>query len=236
MDLTGIRILAFNFQDWDGVEARAACEIFASKLPGLLGIFAFQYYPYSAGKGAIHWVKGIQGDEVPIVSCRFTIWAQTGRPRDATPAAIAKHLNALSKAGETTTDDAFSWVMIHAWSRFRQAPKDAPLDAEEKDVPQDKVIPDSARGYEPGLWAVERLDSKVKPVTASELLMRIRLRLKPRRTFASWLEDLENNRRMKAQLQNRRGDLAEIRMLLPKTSNDATAARQCFDLLKRIGY
>ena len=235
MDLTGIRILAFNFQDWDGVEAHKACEIFASKLPGLLGIFAFQYYPYSAGKGAIHWVKGVQNDEVPIVSCRFTIWAQTGRPRDATPAAIASHLNALPKAGEAINDDAFSWVMIHAWSRFRRAPKTAPLDAEEKDVPQDRVIPDSARGYEPGIWAVERLDSQVKPVTAAELLIRIRLRLRPRATLTRWLEDLENNRRTKARLHKRRGDLAQIKTLLPRTSNDVTAARQCFELLKSVG-
>jgi hypothetical protein len=234
MDLTGIRILAFNFEDWDGADARKACEIFASKLPGLLGIFAFQYYPYSAGKGAILWVKGVEGDEVPIVSCRYTIWAQTGRPRDATPAAIAKHLNALPKAEETITHDAFSWVLIHAWSRFRRASRDAPLDAEEKDVPQDKVIPDSARGYEPGLWAAERLDSKVKPVTASELLMRIRLRLRPRATLTRWLDDLTKNNQSKARLQKRREDVAEIRALLPKTTNDNAAARRCFELLKRV--
>src|SRR5262249_39395680 len=58
MDLTGIRILAFNFQDWDGPQAMAACKILASKLPGLLGILAFQYNPYSAGNGAINWVQG----------------------------------------------------------------------------------------------------------------------------------------------------------------------------------
>ncbi len=234
MDLTGIRILAFNFQDWDGSDAQAACEIFASKLPGLLGIFAFQYYPYSAGKGAIHWVKGIQSDEVPIVSCRYTIWAQTGRPRDATPAAIASHLNALPKAGETITENAFSWVLIHAWSRFRRASKGAPLDAEEKDVPQDKVSPDSARGYEPGIWAAERLNSNVKPVTASELLMRIRLRLKPRTTLTSWLDGLKQDSRTNAQLKKNHKIATEIRSLLPKTDRDATAARCCFELLKSI--
>jgi hypothetical protein len=234
MDLTGIRILAFNFQDWDGNDARAACEMFASKLPGLLGIFAFQYYPYSAGEGAIHWVKGIDNDEVPMVSCRYTIWAQTGRPRDATPAAIASQLNTLPKAEGMTTDDAFSWVMIHAWSRFRRASKGATLDFEEKDVPQDKVSPDSARGYEPGLWAAERLDSKVKPVTASELLMRIRLRLKPRITLTGWLHDLEQDRRTKARLRKNKKVVTEIRLLLPKADRDATAARCCFELLKSL--
>ncbi len=232
MDLTGIRILAFNFQDWDGTEARAACQILASKLPGLLGIFAFQYYPYSAGEGAIQWVKGVDGDEVPIVSCRLTIWAQTGRPRDTTPAAVAAHLNQLPTAGQSTTHQSFSWVMVHAWSRFRQAAKDAALDAEEKDVPQDKAATDSARGYGPALWAVERLGPRVKPVTARELLLRVRLRLRPQATLARYLAEVKNKRGLKAEELSRK--TAEIRQLLPRTAQDSAAARRCFELLKNV--
>ena len=71
---------------------------------------------------------------------------------------------------------------------------------------------------------------------SGELLMRIRLRLRPRATFTLWLDDLERNRRTKAQLHKRRGDLAEIRALIPKTGNDATAARHCFELLKSMGH
>jgi hypothetical protein len=232
MDLTGIRILAFNFMDWDGAEARAACEIFASKLPGLLGIFAFQYYPYSAGNGAIYWVNGNDGDEVPVVSCRFTVWAQTGRPRDATPASIAAQLNQLPTAGETANQDAFSWILVHAWSRFRRTAKDAPLDAEEKDVAQEKVVPDTARGYEPAIWATERLESHVKPVTATELLLRVRLRLRPQGTLSRWLTEMESN--SQAHSKEFKSKAAAIRSLLPKTGGNTSTARRCFELLKGL--
>jgi hypothetical protein len=200
----------------------------------LLGIFAFQYYPYSAGKGAIYWVKGCDGDEVPVVSCRFTVWAQTGRPHDATPASVAAQLSRLPTAGNATSDDAFSWVLVHAWSRFRHAPKNAPLDAEEKDVSQDKVLPDTARGYEPALWAAERLDSRVKPVTATELLWRIRLRLRPQSMLTRCLKEIEHNARGKTPSKDFKTVTAEIRSLLPRTGVDASAARQCFELAKRI--
>ena len=231
MDLTGIRILAFNFQRWDGSEALAACKVFASKLPGLLGIFAFQYYPYSAGDGAIHWVKGVAGDEVPIVSCRLCLWAQTWRPRDTTPAAVAAWLNRLPTAGQETTEACFSWVMAHAWSRFRRAEPGAPLDAEEKGVAQDKETPNTARGYEPVLWAVERLAPTVKPVTAQELLLRVRLRLRPQTTLSRWLAEVEASHGSDASTAV---DLKAARALLSKTALDAAAARRCFELLKGV--
>jgi hypothetical protein len=234
MDLTGIRILAFNFQDWDGAEARAACEVFATKLPGLLGIFAFQYNPYSAGNGALFWVKGAGGDEVPVVSCRFTIWAQSGRPQDATPAAVAAQLNRLPMAGERVNENCFSWVLAHAWSRFRHAEKGAPLDAEEKDVPQDKDTPDSARGYEPVLWAAERLAPMVKPVTSQELLLRVRLRLRPRATLSRWLAEVEAEKGADKLSRESAGKLGEARTLVSNSRMDSAAAHRCFELLKQV--
>lgn len=234
MDLTGIRILAFNFQDWDGPEARAACETFASKLPGLLGIFAFQYSAYSAGNGAIRWVKGVEGDEVPIVSCRLCIWAQTGRPRDTTPAHVAAQLNRLPVAREKASDDCFSWVMAHAWSRFRRAERGAPLDAEEREVPQDKEASDTARGYDPVLWTVERLGPAVKAVTAQELLQRVRLRLRPHATLSRCLAEVEAAEDVEKPSRVSASKIAEARALLPQAGRDPAAARQCLDLLKGL--
>jgi GxGYxYP putative glycoside hydrolase C-terminal domain len=232
MDLTGIRILAFNFQDWDSADAQAACEIFASKLPGLLGILAFQYYPYSAGNGAIRWVRGIDGDEVPVVSCRFTIWANQGRPRDNTPAAIAVQLNELPTAGERATNDSFSWVIAHAWSRFRKVEKNAPLNSEENGVAQDKAEPGTVRGYEPVLWVVDRLEQHVRPVKAQELLLRVRLRLRPQITLSRYLAEVEAG--AKTQSHEFQVKLNEARGLIPKTGQDAAAARRCFELLKGL--
>ena len=234
MDLTGIRILAFNFQDWDGPEARAACEAFASRLPGLLGIFAFQYSGYSAGDGAIRWVKGVGDDEVPIVSCRLCIWAQTGRPRDTTPARVAAQLNRLPAAKEQASDDCFSWVMVHAWSRFRRADKGAPPDAEESGVAQDKEVPGTSRGYDPALWAVERLGPAVKPVTAQELLLRVRLRLRPRATLSRWLAQVETAGRAENVSGESAARIVEARALVLQAGRDHAAARRCFEVLKAL--
>jgi hypothetical protein len=229
MDLTDIRILAFNFQDWDGADARAACEVFAAKLPGLLGIFAFQYYPYSAGQGAIRWVKGVGSDEVPIVSGRCAIWANTGRSRETTPAGVAAGLNRLPVAGEKATQDSFSWVIAHAWSRFRRAEKGAPLDAEENGVAQDKETPGTHRGYEPVLWTVERLKPTVKPVTAQELLLRVRLRLRPQPTLARWLAEMKT-----ASAGKHLAKVSEAEILLRQTRDDPAVARRCFELLRSV--
>jgi adenylate kinase family enzyme len=158
-DLTGIRVLAFNFQDWDGPEAKKACGIFARRIPGLLGIFAFQYYPYSAGDGDIYWVTGVGGEEVPVVSCRMTIWANTGRPNDTTPARVAELLNSLPAQGKPL----FSWVLVHAWSWFRDA-----------DTSSDGPEGGSERGYIPAIWAAERLEAHVRAVRCDELLLRLR--------------------------------------------------------------
>lgn len=233
MELTGVRLLAFNFQDWDGPAAHAACEQFAKVLPGLLGILAFQYYPYSAGDGAIAWVKGAEGDEVPIVSCRLTLWAQTGRPRDTTPAAAAAWLNRLPRAGGQVGADCFSWVLVHAWSRFRRVQPGAPLDAEAKDVPQEGETPGAVRGYEPALWTAERLDRWVRPVTAEELMRRVRLRLRPQATLTRWLAEAEAATDPAPRSAEAIRDLAEARALLPLTGSDQAAARRCFEFLKR---
>jgi hypothetical protein len=143
-------------------------------------------------------------------------------------------LNRLPTAGERITDEAFSWVMVHAWSRFRKAGKNAPLDAEEKDVAQDREGVDVARGYEPALWAVERLESQVKPVTANELLLRIRLRLRSQATLTRWLAEVKDNAGARRPVHELREKAAQIRNLLPQTGHDAIAARRCFELLKHL--
>ncbi len=189
MDLTGIRVLAFNFIDWDSPEALAACETLAKNLPGLLGILAFQYHPYSAGEGRVVWVDGAEGDRVPVISCRMTIWARTGGANDAAPAAVAARLGELPRAASTDADDAFSWVLVHAWSYFRQPAAAEDGASEDRDVPQDGSEPGTARGYRPALWAAERLGPSVQACGVEELVWRVRLRLDARRTLLRWARE-----------------------------------------------
>jgi hypothetical protein len=230
MDMTGVRVLAYNFQRWDSADAMEACRVFASHIPGLLGILAFQYYPYSAGEGAIHWVRGAGADEVPVVSCRLCIWAQTERSRDTTPAGVAAWLNRQRPVGPAASADCFSWVIAHAWSRFKHVEPGAPSEEEEQGVPQDRDAPGTARGYDPALWCAQRLNSTVKLVTPHELLWRIRLRLRPASTLSAWASEL----RSRIERGHEAGVLLARAEDLLRRAGSEPAGSRCFDLLKQV--
>lgn len=178
MRLGGIRTIAFNAQDWDGEAARHAYDVFAEEIPELDGIFTVQYYPYSGGEGRIIWA-GPEERRVPVISCRLTIWASTGRPRDTTPAATAKWVNELPTGGQEWTEDNFSFVMPHCWSRFRDTKGDPSPTAEEEGVDQGTDAEGTARGMLPVEWCVDRLEDHVKVVTPHELALLVRECLAP---------------------------------------------------------
>lgn len=159
-ELLGIPALAFNFLDWDSAAAREACRTIAEENPGLPGILAFQYYPYSGGKGEVYWVEGAGGERVPVVSCRKAVWANTGRPDDAPPVDVARDLGSLAAEGPSA-----SWVLVHAWSYFTP---------EGLSAPDSGSLAGSERGYGPALTLAEALRDGVRLVSAEELLARVR--------------------------------------------------------------
>jgi len=124
--------------------------------------------------------------------------------------------------------------MAQAWSRFRRTEKDAPLDAEEQGVNQDKDTPGTARGYAPAMWAAERLSTSVKPVTAQELLLRVRLRLRPRSTLSRWLAEVEQANGGAKSSRAAGEELAQAQALLAEAGSNAQAARRCFELAKEL--
>ncbi len=75
---------------------------------------------------------------------------------------------------------------------------------------------------------------KVKLVTAQELLLRLRLRLRPPAILSRWLAEVEAVAGQGTPPGNSAAKLAEAHALLPQTSRDTTAARRCFELLKSI--
>jgi hypothetical protein len=228
MRLGGLRVLAFNFDDWDSPEAQAAYNVFAEEIPELDGILTVQYYPYSGGEGRILWATDGKRT-VPVISCALTIWANAGRPRDATPAAIAKQLNDAPLGGPTWTNDHFSYVMAHAWSRFRDTHGDPSLTAEEEGVDQDHDAPDTARGLLPVKWCVDRLGSNVRVVTPHELLLQARLHLRTRETLTEYAASL---RPRAEHSTHARRLLAQAAKLLPTVHDGDGSGRRCFELLQ----
>ena len=231
MRALGIRSIALNAMDWDGPQAVAAYQALARNIPTLDGVFTVQYYPYSGGEGRIIWV-GAPGRERPVVSCAYCIWAQTGRPRDTTPAGVAKHLNAEPVGGETWTDADFTFVMPHCWSRFRDTKGDSSLTAEEEGVDQNKETPDTARGLLPVQWCVDRLQPQVRVVTPTELLLQVRLHLRTRQTLAAWIGELRPEA-MRGRSERARQLFAEAETALTEVRDGDDSGRRCFQLLRR---
>ena len=169
---------------------------------------------------------------VPIVSCRLCIWAQTGRPRDTTPAGVAQWLNRLPRGGPTWSDDCFTFVMPHAWSRFRDTHGDPSPTAEEEGVDQNADAEGVARGLLPVQWAVDRLADDVRVVTPGRLLLLVRLHLRTRETLTAYLAELWASQR-RASGPRAAQLLAEAEALLPAVQDGDNSGRRCFELLQR---
>lgn len=189
MRMGGLGLLMFNAQKWDSAAAVAAYATSAAEIPGLLGILVVQYAPYTAGGGATRWVKACGGDEVPVISTRFALWNNANRPRDGSPAKIAALVNAMPHHGVANTVDHFSWVVVHAWSWFKDRGKGSPPEAEETDQSLGGQ-PKTGRGLTAVKWCAEALQPHVRVVTPTEIVLLMRLRLRPRQTLVSGLRTL----------------------------------------------
>jgi len=180
MRRAGTRTLTFLCMDLDSPQAREAYAIFAREIDGLAGMLAVQYAPYEAGDGRIHWAKDGRGTEVPVVTCKFSIWANLRNARAGTPARVAALINQAAATAQAAGEPLQCWAITHAWSAFRKI---------EGNDPQAENAPhgarDAVRGVVPTLWCAERLRRDIRVVCPEELLWRIRLRHHPETTRAA---------------------------------------------------
>jgi len=165
MDACGVNLLMVNVQKWDSPEAARAYETYAREMPNLRGLFVIQYAPYTGGGGTIRWVNGL-----PVITARNAIWGGRGEyPREGTPNRVARLLNEWAAQPVRCEEDRFAWVIVHAWSWFREAEFDAPLQTEETD-PKDAQPRDASRGYSPAVWAARHLSPAIRVVTPYALI------------------------------------------------------------------
>lgn len=179
MQKTGAQIIGFNVQQHDSADAKKAYEVFAKEMDGILGILVFQYYPYEGGAGKVFWVKDRNGFDVPVVTARYAIWANTNeRPCSGTPAKIAREIRQTVESNGPTP--RYDWVISHAWSYFKKAPS---VDEDAENLPQENAAAKGgARGYTPVTWCAERLPATIRVVSPEELLWRIRMQHNPSQT------------------------------------------------------
>ena len=105
-------------KDVKSAAAKEGYQAFIDANDQLEGLVVLQYSPYAGGKGDIIWLKNKQGYEIPVISIRYTLWnfGNVNHEREGTPAYIAQKLTADS-------ENKFSVIGVHAWSKFRNIGK-----------------------------------------------------------------------------------------------------------------
>lgn len=168
MKKLGVTVLGFICMDVYSEAAREAFRIFAHEIENLTGMLVVQYYPYELG-GEILWVDNGRGQDIPVVTARYSIWNSSSyaRPNAGTPEYVAALINRDALRMPADDDGKLAWTVVHAWSEF------GPLDSQE---------PVRIRGIEIALSATDRLIPSVKNVSIYELLWRIRMKFRPEQT------------------------------------------------------
>ncbi|MEI7632895.1 MAG: hypothetical protein WCK47_01285 [bacterium] len=183
MEKLGVRTIQFNNQRWDSADARRAQSRYALHIPGLVGIFSIQYYPYTGGEGRILWTPNAEGDPIPVISARYGLWEHhSSIKNEGPPAVVASLINKAAHDGPPTSDAYLDWTTVHVWSYFKKADTSRDLWAEEVDQKLANS-PNVERGVEPLKWCVDRLEPHVKVVSPEELAWRARIYLKTRETL-----------------------------------------------------
>jgi hypothetical protein len=168
MERNGNTTLMSLCMDLESAGAHEAYQIFAKEIPSLSGMFVIQYAPYEAGDGNVFWVKNPAGTEIPVITCKYALWAGLKNPRAGTPAKIARLINKdAAKAKEDSP--LLAWTIVHTWSGFV---KD---DDSDSGINTNKLpLEDIRKAVTPSKWCVEELDRNVRVVSPDELVWRIR--------------------------------------------------------------
>ncbi len=129
---------SFGFQE-QFVEAFTAEE-------AIKGIFYIDYANYAGEGGHILWTNG-----KPTVAARYRLWAGT----ESTPNTLPAKLNSAST--DVTSEDAYSFVIVHAWSGMK-----------------DGIFGEGGSSIEAVAAVIEQLDEHVEVVMPSEFMARIK--------------------------------------------------------------
>lgn len=176
---TGVKVFGFICKDVTSESAQKAYRIFAEEIDPVVGMIAVQYAPYNGGNGKIIWVKNKKGEDIPVVTAKYQVWANLNQEGSGNPEKINKCINSESKLCEST----YGWTIVHAWSNFGLNQKNEIYDCKTK---QDNT----QRGVTPLMWGKKILNEDVKLVNIEELLWRIRMENFPQQT----LKYLENSK------------------------------------------
>lgn len=163
MKQTGIKVFGFICIDVTSNAAQAAYQIYAEEIEDLTGMFAVQYSPYHGGNGAVMWVTNKDGEEIPVISARYSLWKDLNMHRGGNVEDVVKAVNDDISAA----DETFDWTIVHAWSQFENPNNPAEVTG----------------GLKPVKWCIDGFNEKIKVVSPEELLWRLRMKHNPEETL-----------------------------------------------------
>lgn len=164
-----VRLLGLMAKDVKSADAMAGYQAFIDANDQLEGIIVMQYSPYAGGAGEIFWLKNSAGYEIPVVSVRYSLWnfGPQNQAREGTPAYIAQQL-------KEQTDNDYSVIAVHAWSKFRDTGNSTDLIGENTDGDRN--------GAAAAKLMKNHLGDDFEVVNPQELIWRIRKHYKPEQT------------------------------------------------------
>ena len=162
LNKTGAKVFGFITRDLQSEAAKIAFQIYAEELD-VIGMIVNDFSPYESGDGEIFWATNKEGKHIPIISSKYSLWAQTNFERSGNPTKISGLINSESRSAIQDGTSALSWTNVHAWSYF-----------------QENGV--TSRGITPVKWTIDKLDSNVNVVSPEELIWRIRKKYYPNET------------------------------------------------------
>lgn len=167
MEQTGVYIFGLICKNIFSEDTRKACEIYAEEMENLEAIIAVQYAPYQKGDGDIIWVKNKKGKEIPVITAKYSLWANLKGERVGGPTIIADLINTNAKAAKSGGKKNLDWTVVHAWSKYQKESDGSIVDIKKGEAGE--------KGVTPVNWCVDRIDKKnVKVVSLEELICRIK--------------------------------------------------------------
>lgn len=176
MKITGAKVFGFICRDVSGDDALEAYRIYAEEIEDLTGMIAVQYSPYNGGDGKVFWVKNRKGTAIPVVTCKYQLWANLSRKGSGDPVQLAGWINE-DNAPSPSDNKQLNWTIVHAWSYFSDSITHHSI------VTKDKKSIAAERGVTPVKWTKDLLDKGTKVVSIEELLWRIRMQHNPAETL-----------------------------------------------------
>lgn len=172
-----VKVLALIAKDVRSAQSKEAFQAYVDANDQLEGIIAVQYSPYAGGEGDIIWVTNSKGYDIPVVTVKYSLWnfGDHNNEREGTPTYIANKLNS------ETSENPFSLVSVHAWSKFTDIGESR--DELSENSGSSVVGPGAAK------LNANKLDENFKVVNVEELLWRIRMHYRPEQT-AKWLKEV----------------------------------------------